>query len=216
MRIGVLQRHIVERAGVHLRQVAQRLFGRGPLVGMHGRILQGALLPGRTQLPDPVFEDRRTRSLCHCLCLLGIRLEETGVQVVVQWNIQRIHPDCRLIRLAAVIVPQPGGGQDKVAPFQEHAIPLHRTPGAAAVDDEAHRLGGVPMGGGDLVPVEPLDCRPKGGRRERLALQTGIGERDGPAVAATFHRHQASCALGHVVQIGPLPQPGERNGPRLW
>ena len=111
MRINVFQRYVIKGAGIHLRQVGERVLRIGPLVGVHGRMLHRTSLPGRLQLADTVFEHGTIESLGDFLRLVGIRFEETGIQVVVQGDVQSVHPDGWLVCLTTVIVPEPGGGE---------------------------------------------------------------------------------------------------------
>src|SRR5258708_4227606 len=108
MRIDVLQRHVVEWAGIDLGQVIERALGIGPLIGKHRWVVNRSLLPGGTQLADAVFEHCFVERRCNFLSLAGIWLEKAGIQVIIQWNVQPIHPDRWLIYFTPVIVPEPG------------------------------------------------------------------------------------------------------------
>src|SRR2546426_10613396 len=45
--INVFQRHIIERAGIHLGQIGERTLSVGPLVSVHRWMLNDSFLPGR-------------------------------------------------------------------------------------------------------------------------------------------------------------------------
>src|SRR5579884_3407956 len=77
--INVFQRHVIERAGIHLCKVGERTLGIGPLISVHRRMLNDSFLPGRTQLTDAIFEYRPVEHLSDCLDLTGRWLKEAGI-----------------------------------------------------------------------------------------------------------------------------------------
>src|SRR5260370_35161680 len=86
MRIDVLQRHIVEWAGIDLAQVIERALGIGPLIGKHRWVVNRSLLPGGTQLADAVFEHGFVERRGNVLGLAGLWLEEAGTQDIERGN----------------------------------------------------------------------------------------------------------------------------------
>src|SRR5947209_20105916 len=79
LRIDVFQRHVIERAGIHLRKVGKSTLGVGPLIGVHRRMLNDSFFAGRAQLADAVFKHSRVKYLSDCVGLIARWLKETAI-----------------------------------------------------------------------------------------------------------------------------------------
>ena len=150
--IGVLHDHAVEGASVDgWGQPLQRGPGLFPGVAHQRRIaFFGRIFPNGAQSSHAIFGCGGIDGFGHRLHILGIWLEENSFQQVHQRYIQAVQPDDWFARFIAVVVPGPVGGQNQVAGRHWDPVPVDGGVTAVAIDDEAQRGRGVPVGPGGL------------------------------------------------------------------
>ena len=171
--------------------------------------------PSGTQLTESVFQQRAADLRGHFLLVSRAALKKRSIEIIIQRDIEAVHPDARFAALTAVIVPIPGRIDGEIAALQIHLVALHSAVSAAPIDDEAHCLRRVPVRRRYFAPVQPLDGRPQRRRRIRHTAQAGIAQRQHSAVAAALERHEFARALSQRINLGPLPDPRQRFRMRL-
>ena len=145
----------------------------------------------------------------------GAELEERGVRVVHERNVQAVDPGHRLIGFVVVAVEVPAGGEQEVAAAHGDRVAVDDGPYPLALDDEPERVLAVPVFGGGLVRPEVLDGGPQCWGGVGGAGQAGIGQRDGPAFTAAADRDEVAGPLGERVQGVPPPDVRQARGVRL-
>ena len=196
---------------------ARRWPGSRPSRGPAGRRARGPCAPsGRrrsARTPCPAAADSGRSPGWHQSCseremsgrrLVGdpvaAELEEGGVGVVDEGDVQPVDPRHRLVGLVVVAVELPARGQQEVAASHRDRVAVDDGPHALALDDEAEGVLAVAVLGSDLVPAEVLDGRPQRGGRVGLTAQARVGQRDGATLSAAAHRDQVAGSLGQWQQ----------------
>lgn len=146
--------------------------------------------------------------------LVGPELEETGVQLGDQRDVETVDPRHGLVGDVLVLVEGPARCQQQVAATHRHGVPVDVRPHALAVHDEPEGPLTVPVRGSDLARSQVLDRGPERGGGVRQAGQARVGQCHGPALTAPPHRHQLSGALRDRQQPRPRPQVRDRGRSR--
>src|SRR2546421_3854501 len=71
------------------------------------------------------------------------------------------------------------------------------------------------VGGRYFVSIQPLDGSPEGRRGEWLPCEARVAEGNRSAIPAALDGNQSAGTLRDIVQLCPLPEPGDRFGPGL-
>ena len=147
--------------------------------------------------------DCRTRALS-CLVVLFM---EPGLEHPHQRGIKSIQPDHRRIGVVGVVVPAPVGRQDKIARKHRNALAIHNGIAAPALDDQAKRRRGMPVGPGNLARHHDLDVGDE--RVTGHPRQLGVGQAQNTALGL-LSAHELGRSHRLRAQITPVPQ--ERYG----
>ncbi len=95
---------------------------------------------------------------------VGAELEEPGVRVVDERDVETVDPRHRLIGLVVVAVEVPArGGEQEVAAAHRDRVTVDHGPHAFTFDDEAECVLRVAMLGRGFLGAEILDRRPQRG-----------------------------------------------------
>ncbi len=143
---------------------------------------------------------------------VGSELEEPGVGVVDERDVEAVDPRHRVVGLVVVPVEVPAGGEQEVAAAHGHRIAVDHGPHAFTLDDEPEGVLRVPVLGRGLLGSEVLDRRPQRGGDVGDAAESGVGQGDGTPLTAAAHRDEVTGPLSERVQGRPLPH--ERHGLR--
>ena len=139
-------------------------------------------------------------------------LEEGGIQLLHQRDVQPVQPGHGPVACVMVAVPEHGRGEQEVTGTHGNGVAVNHGPDSLASDDEPERALRVAVRRGDFADPQVLDGRPQGGGRERAARQPGIGQGYGPPLPAPPDRHQLAGALGQRKERRPGPVVRLRRG----
>ena len=136
--IGVFQNHSVIGAAVgHRGQALQRRPCLVPRIVHQRRMSTLRFFPGGTQHAGAVGGQGRIGGKGDWLDVLGIGLEEYGLQQVGQRQVQTVQPDHGVAGGVAVVVPGPVGGQHQISGKHGYLVAFDGGMAAVAFDDES-------------------------------------------------------------------------------
>ncbi len=189
-------------------QPVQRRLGVGPRIAQHGRPCSGQGARGR----------RRSPAAGNLELTGGVELEELGVEVAGQREVEPVEPGHRFVGVVPVVVPGVGRREHQISRRHGADLAVDRGPRPRPFHHEAERRRAVPVARRRLVGAEELHRSPQGGRGavHRIAVgldQAGVDGRQHPAVAAPVDGHELARHLREAGEILVAPQPGLGPGP---
>jgi hypothetical protein len=134
----------------------------------------------RRTLARAIFHWHQVRAVAHRgvaagerrrLRVLRIVLAEDSAEELTERIVKRIEPDHRRIAKMTMVVPAPTRGKYEIARPHRHALALDSRVGAFALDNEAQRIGRMPVGGRDLAGLDHLHAA-----KERICNVSGTGQ----------------------------------------
>src|ERR1700722_11844986 len=108
-----------------------------------------------------ILENRCVDHGRHILLVMLGGFKKCRVEIIVQRDVQTIHPHRWSVALAAMIVPGHGWIDCEVSTLQKNLVTMDGTVRALAFDHESHGLRAMAMRGFHLAPVQPLNCGPQ-------------------------------------------------------
>ena len=106
--------------------------------------------------------------------LLRMLLEEHRLEKVGERHVEPVEPVGGLVAVVAVAVPAPAGREHHVARLHRHLLAVDRRERALAVDDDAQRMGRVPVRRRLLARQDHL----VGAHQRARRLEVGAWSRD--------------------------------------
>ena len=143
---------------------------------------------------------------------VGAQLEETGIDLPHERDVQPVDPGHRLVGGVVMLVPSHAGREQEVASTHRDRVVVDVGPHPLALDDEAERRLRMAMRRGLLARAEVLDRGPQRGGGVGRAGQARVGESDRPAFSPTADRDELARAGGELVQGRPAPHCGTSVG----
>ena len=147
----------------------------------------------------------------HRLHLGGGLLGKARAQQFDDLDVEPVEPDHRLLRLVAVIVPGPGGGDDEIAGLHRGALAVDGGIGAVTLDDEAQRRLRMTMGRRDFAGQDQLQPGKQRAGDRGLPLQSRIFQ-DQDAALSLLRRDQPAGL--HQMRPDLLIAPQRRDARR--
>src|SRR5262249_18793444 len=91
------------------------------------------------------------------LLLVGVALDEGGVEQLNQRNVKSVEPEHRFLALISMIMPGHGGRDDEVTWWHVGALAINGGEGTFSLDDEAQCRLGMSVSGRYFVRHDELD-----------------------------------------------------------
>src|SRR5690606_32095644 len=140
------------------------------------------------------------------LFLLGMALEERGVEELGHRDVEPVEPDHGAIGRVAVVVPGARRRDDEIALLHRRALAVDAGIGARTVDHEAQRRLAVSMGGRDLARHHELEAGVEAGGDPALPSQARVLEDQYPSLGlARADQRTRLDQVGPELVVAPQP-----------